>query len=96
MWVNSDMEGYEWFLELLEDMDHYQRHRNLLENFLEFYLFKTGIKPMPSFTPLRRQLRQGRPRWNEVGSSGSATRVLLYWRWRKEIKAGRCNKSCYG
>ena len=67
VWVNSDMEGYEWFLELLEDMDHYQRHRNLLENFLEFYLFKTGIKPMPSFTPLRRQLRQGRPRWNEVG-----------------------------
>ncbi|XP_043203785.1 NADPH oxidase 5-like [Amphibalanus amphitrite] len=66
VWVNSDMEGYEWFLELLEDMDHYQRHRNLLENFLEFYLFKTGIKPMPSFTPLRRQLRQGRPRWNEV------------------------------
>ena len=66
MWVHSDMEGYEWFLELLEDMDHYQRHRNLLENFLEFYLFKTGLKPMPSFTPLRAQLRQGRPRWNEV------------------------------
>ncbi|XP_037088047.1 NADPH oxidase 5-like isoform X2 [Pollicipes pollicipes] len=66
VWVNSDMEGFEWFLELLDDMDNYQKRRNLLDNFLKFYLYRTGVKPMPSFTPLRHQLHQGKPRWEDV------------------------------
>ncbi|XP_037088046.1 NADPH oxidase 5-like isoform X1 [Pollicipes pollicipes] len=66
VWVNSDMEGFEWFLELLDDMDNYQKRRNLLDNFLKFYLYRTGVKPMPSFTPLRHQLHQGKPRWEDL------------------------------
>lgn len=48
MWVNRDLLSFQWFLELLLDLDKEQSVRgSVMENFLDIQLFQTGTKTMP-------------------------------------------------
>ncbi|EFX85024.1 hypothetical protein DAPPUDRAFT_1878, partial [Daphnia pulex] len=48
MWVNRDLLSFQWFLELLLDLDKEQSVRgSVMENFLDIQLFQTGTKIMP-------------------------------------------------
>ena len=48
MWVNRDLLSFQWFLELLLDLDREQSVRgSVMEKFLDIQLYQTGPKSMP-------------------------------------------------
>lgn len=48
MWVNRDLLSFQWFLELLLDLDREQSIRDsVMEKFLDIQLYQTGTKSMP-------------------------------------------------
>lgn len=48
MWINRDLLSFQWFLELLLDLDREQSVRgSVMEKFLDIQLYQTGTKSMP-------------------------------------------------
>lgn len=67
VWVNRDMRSFEWFLELLHELLESQRRPgSALEEFLTVQLYKTSTSPLVAPVPLRNEVKQGRPDWDQV------------------------------
>ncbi|KAK8752060.1 hypothetical protein OTU49_011894, partial [Cherax quadricarinatus] len=47
VWVNRDIGSFEWFLEVLADLESEQRVIGAaMETFLSLHLYKTGVAPL--------------------------------------------------
>ena len=71
IWVNRDVSHFEWFLDLLAQLEQEQSLAGAaMERFLRLQLYNTGA-PVQSSLPLASKIRPGRPDWDKVRRSGN-------------------------
>nr|XP_053626979.1 NADPH oxidase 5-like [Cherax quadricarinatus] len=76
VWVNRDIGSFEWFLEVLADLESEQRVIGAaMETFLSLHLYKTGVAPLSPTLPLASSIRAGRPDWDKVFGGIRESRV---------------------
>lgn len=67
VWVNRDIGSFEWFLEVLAELEAEQQVVGAaMETFLSLHLYKTGTAPLRPSLPLASSIRTGRPDWDKV------------------------------
>ena len=67
IWVNRDLRHFEWFLELLANIEEEQSVAGAaMEKFLRLHLYKTGNEPLQFPIPLASVIHNGRPEWDKV------------------------------
>lgn len=76
VWVNRDIGSFEWFLEVLAELEAEQQVVGAaMETFLSLHLYKTGTTPLSPSLPLASSIRTGRPDWDKVFSGIRESRV---------------------